>query len=523
MKSRTAPRVMIIGLDGADWSLLRGLFADGAMPTLKAFVEAGARAPLESVLPTNSMSAWTSLMTGVNPGKHSVFDFLRSTETPFKTFVTNSSVIGFPTVWETLTSNGLSSCVIDMPPLYPPFPINGVMLGGVGAATAVHRAYACPVEAAEKVERAVGRFLPDVPWVGKDGRQEELVADLTALMENRQRVAEVLLDDPLVDVFCVVFVAPDRVQHVFWQDLTEQGPQYPLARRFYTALDEALARLLERIDLTATDVLVVSDHGFRRFSKTFDVNQLFLEAGLTRWEWKNPPAAKALRLTKRVLKPLSGPIDKVLERPRFRARRHLLPESLAYSEITDSVSVNLEGRESTGRVPQARFDEVRDLIAARLLEFRDPETGEQVIRRLIRREDYFHGQYASEAPDLILECHDGYSHSRSLGRVMFRWTYCQGVHSLNGIIAGLGPHFRRNTEVPQVSILDVAPTVLSLLGVPPPEGTDGRVADELLVGPMAPTSGPPTPSSQRREEPGTYSEEEEEAVRDRLRGLGYID
>ena len=101
MNSAKAPRVMIIGLDGADWSLLRGLFGDGAMPALKAFVEAGASATLESVLPANSMSAWTSFMTGVNPGKHSVFDFVRRTKTPFQTFVTNSSSIRFPTIWET--------------------------------------------------------------------------------------------------------------------------------------------------------------------------------------------------------------------------------------------------------------------------------------------------------------------------------------------------------------------------------------------------------------------------------------
>lgn len=514
---------MIIGLDGADWSLLRGLFADGAMPTLKAFVEAGASASLESVLPTNSMSAWTSFLTGVNPGKHGVFDFVCRTETPFKTSVTNSSAIRFPTICETLTSNGLSSCLVDMPVLFPPFRINGVMLGGIGAAIATRHAYAWPTEAAAEVERAVGKFLPDVPWVGKDGRQQELVRDLIALAENRGRVAEFLLSDRPVDLFCIVFVAPDRVQHVFWQDLTEQGPQYSLARRFYTALDDALARLLDRIDLTATDVLIVSDHGFRRFLKTFDVNQYLLEAGLIRWRWKNPPVAKGLRLAKRVLKPLSGPIDKVLERPRLRARRHLLPESLAYSGMSDSVNVNLRGRESTGRVPQARFDEVRDLVGVKLLEFQDPETGEQVIRRLIKAEDCFHGQYAGEGPDLILDCHDGYAHSRSLGRLMFRWTYCQGVHSLNGIIAGLGPHFRRNTEVPLISILDVAPTVLSLLGVPSPEGTDGRIAEELLVGPMATPSGPPTPPPERREEPGTYSEEEEELVRKRLRGLGYID
>ncbi len=523
MTKEAAPRVVIIGLDGADWTLLRPLFADGVMPTLKAFVDGGVSAPLQSVLPTNSMSAWTSFMTGVNPGKHGIFDFVRKTDTPFKTFVTNSSDIRFPTIWETLTGSGLSSCVIDMPPLHPPFQINGVMLGGIGAVKPVGQTYAWPAEAAAKVESAVGEFLPDVVWVGKAGRQPEVVADLIRMVENRQRVAEVLFGDPPVDLFCIVFVAPDRAQHILWQDINEQGPQYPLARSFYAALDEALARLLERIDLTATDVLVVSDHGFRRFEKTFDVNEFLMEAGLMRCRWKSPPVARALRLTKRFLRPLSGRIDKMLARPRYGLRRLLLPESIAYSDIVDSVNVNLAGRESTGRVPQDKFDEMRDLVADKLLGFRDPETGEQVVRRLIKGEDYFHGKYAAEAPDLLLEWHEGYAYNSGLGRLMFRWTYCQGVHSLNGVIAGRGPHFRQNAEVPPLSILDVAPTVLSLLGVPSPEGTDGRVADELLIGPPAPTGGPPAPPPERQQEPSAYSEEEERLVRERLRGLGYIE
>ena len=134
-----ARSTLVIGLDGADWSLLNPLMEDGAMPTLKAFVDSGVSATLESIRPTNSMSAWTSLMTGVNPGKHGVYDFIRKTDTPFTTTVTNSSVIGFPTIWETLTAAGRSSCVIDMPPLYPPFEINGAMIGGMGAVTSFDR------------------------------------------------------------------------------------------------------------------------------------------------------------------------------------------------------------------------------------------------------------------------------------------------------------------------------------------------------------------------------------------------
>ena len=104
---------------------------------------------------------------------------------------------------------------------------------------------------------------------------------------------------------------------------------------------------------------------------------------MLQWKPTNPLAARALRLTKRVLKPLSGPIDKVLEKPRFRPGRELLPKSLAYSDISDSVSVNLAGRESTGRVSPARFDEVRDMVADKLLEFRDPETGEAQVEERV--------------------------------------------------------------------------------------------------------------------------------------------
>ena len=158
-----ARNVLVIGLDGADWSLLNPLMEDGAMPTLKAFVESGVSATLESIRPTNSMSAWTSLMTGTNPGKHGIYDFVRKTEQPFKTTVTNSSVIGFPTTWETLTAAGRSSCVIDMPPLHPPFEINGAMIGGMGAVTSFDGSYSWPPELASEIEAAVGespRFSP---------------------------------------------------------------------------------------------------------------------------------------------------------------------------------------------------------------------------------------------------------------------------------------------------------------------------------------------------------------------------
>jgi len=512
---------LVIGLDGADWSLLNPLIEDGAMPTLKAFVESGVSATLESIRPTNSMSAWTSLMTGANPGKHGVYDFVRKTETPFRTTVTNSSVIGFPTIWETLTAAGRSSCVIDMPPLYPPFEINGAMIGGMGAVTSFDRSYTWPAELAAEVENAVGEFMPDVAWVGKAGQQEELLEEWSALVDNRRKVAEYLLGKQAWDLFFAVFVAPDRVQHVFWQELTERGPLYSKVRRFYEKMDEAIASLIERVDTTESDVLLVSDHGFRTFHNTFDVNQVFAEAGLRKWHDMEPFAARVLRKAGRIVKPLAGRLDQIIQR-RYPAKRELLDGSVAYSDISESVHLNLAGRESTGSVSPGEVESVRELVTSNLMEFRDPQSGQPVIKEVLDGGNYFHGAHDGNAPDLLLECHDGYAHNNGLGRVMFRWTYCQGVHSMNGIIAGLGPSFRREAKAPTISILDVTPTLLALQGLGAPEGTDGRIAEELLERTPQPAEQPAAPS-ERSGEATPYTEEEEEAVRERLRGLGYIE
>lgn len=521
MPSDASPRVLIIGLDGADWTLLRPLMDEGAMPTLKALMARGASATLESVLPTNSMSAWTSFMTGVNPGKHGVFDFVRRSATPFQTPVTNSSSIRFPTMCETVSSAGMTSCMIDMPPFYPPFAINGVMIGGIGAGAKQDRAFAEPPEIAERVEAAEG-FAADVAWVGKAGHEDELIQDLIALIDNRERVSAYLMADRPWDLFCTVFVAPDRLQHAFWKDLTQDGPRYQLLRAFYERLDQALARLLDRIDTTATDVLIVSDHGFRQAGITFEVSQFLLQQYPQSRTLAGKLGPPALRFVGQHVPMPKAAGMKLIEMHR-RLQQSQLTSMPAYSDSADAVRVNLVGRETTGCVPSERFEEVRDEVAQLLLAFRNPDTGEAVIDSVIKNEDYFHGEFSHEAPDLVLNFHDGYAYGSRMGTVLFDWAYCQGVHSLNGVVTAFGPHFRGGVEANTVSIMDIAPTVLSLLGVASPEGTDGRPADGLLAQPAEVAATPAPAPAKRTSEPGAYSEEEEALVKERLRGLGYIE
>jgi predicted AlkP superfamily phosphohydrolase/phosphomutase len=523
MTDRKHPSVFIIGLDGADWTLLQPLFDAGVMPALRSFVEEGARATLESVLPTNSMSAWTSFMTGVNPGKHGVYEFVRNTRTPFMTHITNSSAVRFPTIWESASASGRESCVIDLPPCYPPFEINGVMIGGMGAAADPTKPYGMPADTVARVEEAVGGFQPDVVWVGRAGEEDAIVAELCALIENRRRMTEALMQERDFDVVCSIFVGPDRLQHVLWRDLVEGGPHAELARKFYAVLDEQLARLFEAIDLTRTEVLIVSDHGFRVSGRTFDVNQFCVERGFTTWKRVDAIVTPLLRLVGEHV-PLPHSAAKGLIDLHTKFQRRVLGHALAYSDTADCLNVNLRGRESFGQVDASDFAEVRDTIAAELLAFRDPENGGAVIKNVVKGDEYFHGEYVDEAPDLVLQFNDGYAYSNRMGQVLFDWPFCQGVHSTHGIIAARGPSFRASALVEPVSIMDVAPTVYALLGVPAPEGLDGRPLEAMLSKvPVPAADAQPVAVPERRSQPDAYSDEEEERVRERLRGLGYID
>ena len=97
-------RTLLIGLDGATFSILDPLMDSGGMPNLKRLVESGVRAELNSVIPALTPPAWTSLMTGRSPGNHGIFDFLRfelrSGSRQLR--VLDSDDVAVPTVWSLL-------------------------------------------------------------------------------------------------------------------------------------------------------------------------------------------------------------------------------------------------------------------------------------------------------------------------------------------------------------------------------------------------------------------------------------
>ena len=115
-------KAIILGLDGATWTLLRPWIDQGHLPHLARLVHEGASGPLTTTIPPVSASAWVSLATGCNPGKHGAFDFVFPQPGGYDIGVINVKVRGVPPFWKTIEEAGGQVGLMSMPITYPPQP-----------------------------------------------------------------------------------------------------------------------------------------------------------------------------------------------------------------------------------------------------------------------------------------------------------------------------------------------------------------------------------------------------------------
>src|SRR5215471_4257036 len=128
----SCPQVLLIGLDGATFSILNILMEDGTMPFLKKFVARGVRAVLHSTPHPLTAQAWPSLMTGRSPGNHGVFDFVtvqHDGEQPSYTLCTSADLQS-ETIWSVVSRYGMRATCLNFPCTFPAPAINGFVVPG---------------------------------------------------------------------------------------------------------------------------------------------------------------------------------------------------------------------------------------------------------------------------------------------------------------------------------------------------------------------------------------------------------
>ena len=524
-------RVLLIGLDGAEPTLVKRWMGEGRLPHLKVIADAGAFVPCDSTVPCATFPAWTTCVTGVNPGRHGIFDFTRMAKGEYGIRFINASARRAPAIWNVLSDAGKRCCVLGVPATYPPEPINGIMVSGFDSpvATGVDRSFVYPQS--EFAEVSDWKFADFQESDIGPGWHETAHAKLLEGIETKERIAVGMMQREPWDFFMLVFGESDTVSHHFWMYHDPESPRYRAGmessiREVYERLDAAVGRLVEA---AGEDVVVgiVSDHGFGG-SGTGVVhlnNWLEQEGYLTYAPGRDSFLKKvAMRFTPErwrgfLFRRFEGLASRAESQSRFS--RIDWDETTAWSEELNyfpSVRVNLKGRERNGQIEVQDYEEfVRELCVN--LESWD------VVHKAWPRDELYDGPHLGRAPDVVIELalEDGYSHSclRARGGAPFRrlepYEFPGGKErGMNGNHRPTGVFIlSQSLQVGRTNLLDVAPTVFDLMGVDAPE-MDGT---GMLSGSM--TTGAPTSVQTPPESP--YTPEQEAAIESRLRDLGYFE
>ncbi len=552
MNSLGGRKTIVLGLDGATWSVLDPLLARGRMPNLAGLIARGVRAVNLSTTHPVSPIAWSSIATGKNAGKHGVFDFGRRAPGTYRIESVTSRLQRGPTLWDVASGAGLSCGVFNVPVTWPPRDCKGFMVTSIftpGADSGLTH----PAELAGELNDVTGGYEIVTREVFDPARPRPYLDSVLATIEKREKALDFLLDRYRIGAGMLVYNETDTIQHKLWPDgafPADGEPPWPASGvcDVYERLDAAVGRLIDRFG-DETNLLLVSDHGAGPMRGVMYINQWLRNRG-------------CLRLRRSVGYPLKWFLARsdLLVRGYRVAQKmgmgwiaRLVPDSLRQGVATSFVSfddvdwsrtrayshgefgqifLNLRGREPQGIVePGAEADEVLATITRELGEVVDPATGRPVVTKVWRRDEVFHGPVADEGPDLLFVL-DDYARDASvqfgIGRrgVLGGPEFAdRGCHRPEGVFIAAGPEIR-HTGLDRISCMDVTPTALHLLGLPVPDDTDGRVLTEILTGtaarPVTRSAAGETPVASEADLPAMTDEEQRE-VEKRLHDLGYLD
>ena len=490
-------RVIVIGFDGLEPSLVRKWAAQGKLPNFQRVLDAGAFGPLLSVVPPSSAPAWTSAVTGVNPGKHGIYGFLATPIPGLQSeaqqgaaaepvFATSSNR-GFEAVWDVIGRSGRRSTLINIPLTSPADSLNGLMISGFPHASDPGAPSYWPPEAA----RYLGDYVFDS--FGVDvvrGREWEMISEIEANSAKRLTLGFTLFDKADWDLFWLVFTFTDVYQHYLWKFMDRDHPMYDdeggrlygdAIEAGYKMADAYLGGFIER--MRDSDLLVImSDHGFG-------------------------PAYYIINSRNFLLRTL-GPVPEVA--------------------CTDFFSIKFSITTS-GPDADEKASSLRNALRSGLAGLKDPDRGTSIVDSVYTKEQLYKGPYLSLAPSVI-----GVEAGNYLFFTLPRTPDLRifdtgpapdkmfsGFHRRRGTLGLYGRYVKPGQAV-DARITDIAPIIYAYLGVPAPAEMDGRVPIQAFRDEIATQLSLRRSQDQGYRKPRNLASQDAKAIEKQLRSIGYI-
>jgi predicted AlkP superfamily phosphohydrolase/phosphomutase len=550
-------KIFIVSLDGATFDVLRPLIRQGLMPNLGRMMEEGLSAELESVIPPVTGPAWTSFMTGKNPSKHGIFEFSRFDEKDYEWKLNNSQFIRSKTLWQILTEQGKRSVVLNLPYTYPPYEINGLIVCGWDAPS-VQTNFTYPTELGKEILQRIPDYSSthDV-WLWKyisirsDAQFDRFIDKQILGFQHEVELASHFLDTEEWDVFMTHFQQTDWLQHKVWSYIAKacsnsanKDRRLEKVRSCYREFDRLVGVLLDKVKKHNPVKIILSDHGFGQDRGNICVNYFFNQWGYFFLSQQNQaPMSDIFRKSKhKVLRMAFSALAKAKHRI-LDARRYKTWAAYVHGNVeqkrlaidwvrtkvalvtgseTGFVYVNVKGRGPLGNVePGTEYENLVSEVMAKLRDLRHPRTGENLFAKVARGRDIY--PEAGEdilLPDIVLIGAHGFGFSLRVSDAMPE-TIPEGCHRPLGVLLMQGDGLKSRIPNFHPRLIDMAPTILHLLGMTVPRDMDGRVLEEIWPEPQ--TVRYDDTDNSVIQEKATYTAEESDLIEQRLKGLGYLE
>lgn len=531
--------VLVFGADGADHGIVTEMIQAGRLPTIARMSREGMFGPLESTEPPLTPVAWSTFLTGLQPGRHGIFNFSANPYREGHRIYSAADRGGAP-IWRYLDAAGLRTASVLVPFTYPVEPLNGVVVSGYGGPV---EPVTYPPELVERIHRmfpsklSARHSMRDRYWEDFDGFCRNLLGDV----DEVERLCADLIEHERPDLFCVDFMSSDKIGHLAYHMRDPNAPAHDPSQaadrigEVYEAVDRAIGTLIEhaaRVYGGPVNAIIISDHGMQPIYHRFHINRWLEQQGHLTYRRRSLQRTRGLaRIDSRLALSQSWyprMYDRVVPFGRAPANAERTMRDVDRWS-TDAYAYGTGGPIFFGELSSRGSDRgFQESLIAELREVPSP-FDDQPALRVRRGEEVYSGPYLQRAADLVITANDPRimidSGRRSWPQPWIRHselshTYNYGFsghHGPIGIIAASGPAIQTGSVV-GAGIQDVTPTVLHLLGITPETELDGRLlagfesADSLVS--ASPDHDAPTGRD-------VYTEQEADAIEASLRALGY--
>ncbi|MCI4626023.1 MAG: alkaline phosphatase family protein [Candidatus Magnetoovum sp. WYHC-5] len=550
----------VLGLDGATLDIIKPMVEAGKLPAFSMMMSTGVWGELESTVLPVTPPAWSSFMTGKNPGKHGVYGFFETMLDSYETSFVTSHSIKAKKIWDYFDKDK-KIALVDIPLTYPPQQVNGCMISGMPVPSK-ESIFTFPPDLHTELIAQIGPYMID-----NELRKHASEGTLNALQhlydytEMRMKAVRYLIKklNP-INFFMVVLRGSDFIQHAAFKYLDEDyAKRHPheakkygnIIFQFYEKLDSYLQEILKLIGIGGT-LIVMSDHGCGPLKRFFYINRWLKQEGFLTLKTNVSFKKQTVEIRKK-------PIETLMERVGLPFINSLLPDFIkrknlpyivpkqrhpsnfidwqktsAYANLTWTdgvIRINLKGKQPNGCVKPEDYNAICTSIVNKLRDLVDPLTNKKVMEAVYKKEEIYHGPYLEDAPDIIaLTSNIEYAYRVDIfGDELFETPEdpSPATHRMNGIFMMRSTHTKTGVNLTKHSIMDIAPTILYLMGVPIPDDMDGVIIkDAIEYGFLAKHK----PSYYKEEDSGqvqkaangSFDEEERKEVEENLRNLGYL-